>query len=105
MFFGVGRKLTKSCGVRVDRTFEGPDSNLIVIAGIDADHIRIRNQCVPVLRGDISTDDFLRVDIRNTHGDDFLLEFDPCSQERPNCRLGLFVHQLFEAIICLEESH
>ncbi len=92
-------KLAEGSGLRIDRSLEGADGNLVVIAGIDQQHFRIADQRVPVLGLDIGADPLIGADTRNADGDDFLLQFDLGAVEGHFLTEGLLPVQITQARI------
>ena len=50
------RKIAKAAGGGVDSAFEGADHHLVIIARVDHGDIRLGDQRVPILRGDVVAD-------------------------------------------------
>ena len=88
------RQLGETPGVGVQRPDKGANRYLIVVAGIDHHHVRLRDQRVPVLRFDILARHPRRVDVRPVHGDDFGFEPDLHAVEGGLVGPRLFVLQV-----------
>ena len=76
------REFAEGPGMRVDGAFEGADLVLVVVARIHQQHVRIRQQRVPVLGFHPGPGHGAGVDAVNTHGDDFLFQFHLGAAER-----------------------
>jgi hypothetical protein len=58
----------------IDRVFEGPDADLIVVTRVDQDGVGVSDQGIPVLGRNIVADLGQGVDIGLAHGHDLALE-------------------------------
>ena len=77
------------------------DLDLIIVSGIDGGDVRGRNQVIPVFGFNISTDKLVRVDILDTHGNDFFFQFDSGPQKGGIEGFGLLEHDIGKACIPL----
>ena len=76
------RELAKAVRLGVEGVAEGAERNLVVIARVDDDRVRIGDQRVPVRRFDIGAGVADGIKVRNSHRDDFALEADLHAVER-----------------------
>ncbi len=102
MFFDVVGEFAKTGGFRIDGTFEGADRHFVIVARVDQQHFRVADQRVPVLRINVSTDFFVRVDAFDTEGDDLFLELDLGTVERLLVAVRLFMIDVDHARVILE---
>ena len=100
MFFGVKLgfdiigKLAERFGLRINRSFEGADSDLIGIPGVDQHDIGIGNQRVPILGLNIGANQTCGINRRHTKRHDFFLEAYFQSQKRHCLGIRQFVFQI-----------
>ena len=69
-----GGELPEAFRLRINRAFKGADGDFVIVAGVDQNGVRIRNQGVPVFRLHIGADEAVRVSAGHAHGDDFALQ-------------------------------
>ena len=67
-------ELSKALRFRINRTFKCTDRIFIIIAGINQNRIRVADQSIPILRGDICAHARSRVDTGDTKCHDFLFQ-------------------------------
>ena len=67
-------KFAEAGGLRIDRAFEGTDLHFVIVARVDHDRLRIRNQRVPVLGRDIGANPGKRIEIGLAHGHDLFFQ-------------------------------
>ena len=69
-------KLAKGSDVGINRAFKGADAHLVIVAGVDQDHIGLIDQIVPIAGRNIGPHARDWVNIGLAHGDDLALKLD-----------------------------
>ena len=60
--------------LRVHRTFECADRHFVVVARVDHDYIRVRDQRIPITGRNVGPDNRVGIDGRHTHRHDLALD-------------------------------
>ena len=90
--------------VRVDRPGERAYFHFVVVARVDEHHVRVADQCVPVLRFHISTGHVNRADAVHAHGDDFFFQTHFHAVKRRLIGIRLFVFQISQTRVGTQVS-
>ena len=71
------RKFPEICRMRVNRIFKVPHFDLVFVAGVHQKRFGVFHQRIPVFRINVSSRQVRRVNAVDTHGDNFIFQFDP----------------------------
>ncbi len=80
-FFRVRRKLAKAVRFRVHGILKRAYLELVAVAGIDDERVRIADQLVPLLNAEMLTGHLVRANVRPPERHDFFLYLDPHTAE------------------------